>query len=98
MNDTPGPGRTWLAARTGKDPREPAASPAEALATLAQAVREAAGLAARAVSDDAEVRERARAEAADLRRQYAGAPSPAEALGSRLAARLRTAAEELRRE
>ncbi|MDT9694954.1 hypothetical protein [Streptomyces sp. P17] len=98
MNDSPGPGVAWLAERTGKDPSELTASPTAALDTLAQAVREAADLAARAMSDDAEVRKQARAEAAGLRRQYAAAPRPAEALGTRLAARLRTAAEELRRE
>lgn len=47
----------WLAARTGKDPRELTASPMAPLTALPQAVRETADLAARTVSGDAAVRE-----------------------------------------
>jgi hypothetical protein len=98
MNDAPGPGVAWLAARTGKDPRELTASPTAALAALAQAVREAADLAARTVSDDADTRKQAQAEAAELRRQLADAPAPADTFLTQVAASLRATADKLRRE
>jgi hypothetical protein len=98
MNEAPGPGLAWLAAQTGKDPRELTASPAAALSALAQAVREAADLAVRTVSDDAETRAQAQAEAAELRQRLADAPAPAATFLTQVAASLRATADKLRRE
>ena len=69
-----------------------------ALTALAQAVREAADLAAQTASRDAVVRERAQAEAAELRRQFSNAPSPADTFLAQVAATLRATADRLRRE
>jgi hypothetical protein len=88
---------TWLAARTGKDPRALTASPIAALTALAQAVRESADLAARTMSGVAEVRDEARAEAAELRRQFAHAATPADTFLSEVAASLRATADRLSR-
>lgn len=78
-----GPGVRWLAARTGNEPDSPAA--------VLDALREIAGLAARAAVDPA-----ARAEAEALREQIAAAPSPGEVFAGKVAAALRDAAERLR--
>src|SRR5262245_32400018 len=91
MTAKPGPGLAWLAARTGKDPKELIASPA----ALAAAVRELASLAARTDSEDPTVRATAQAELDALRAQMRAAPSPGETFGKTLAQILRDTAERL---
>ncbi|MBO3741800.1 hypothetical protein [Actinoplanes flavus] len=87
-----GPGVSWLAARTGRNPEQLAGSPA----AVADALREALALAARSASPDPEVRARARAEAGALQEQFAAAP-PEEAFAATIAVALRDAADRLRR-
>jgi hypothetical protein len=93
MSAAHGPGITWLAARTGKDPSELLSSP---VAALADAVRELALLATRAESDDPEVRAATEPELATLRGEIAAAPPPSEAFLSTVAGVLRDTAERLK--
>jgi hypothetical protein len=50
------------------------------------------------VSDDEDTRKQAQAEAAELRRQFAAAPAPADTFFTQVAASLRATADRLRQE
>lgn len=102
MTDRPddttyGPGTRWVAQQTDRTPEELTASPAAAVAAVAEAVRQVAALAARLDSDDPEVRAKAQAEANNLREEIETEPTPGERFGGRLAQVLREAAERLDR-
>jgi hypothetical protein len=85
----PGPGAAWLATRTGKEP--------DSFGALGDALREVVALAARAGSEDPEVRAAAAAEVAALRDRFAAAPPAGDVFLGRVAGALRDAAERLRR-
>jgi hypothetical protein len=87
---------SWLAARTGKDPKEITASPAAALSALSDALREVTALAARTESADPQVRAQTESELATLREQFASAPSASDVFMGKVAAALRDTAERLK--
>jgi hypothetical protein len=91
-----GPGISWLAARTGKDPDELTSSPAATMAALKAALREAAALAARVDSADSQVQADAQAELGALRERFASAPRSQDRFMTQVAAALRHTAERLR--
>jgi len=84
-----GPGLSWLAARTGRDPDDLVASPATA---LVDALRELARLAVQAESEDPAARGAAEDEIRRLREEIAAAPPPSEVALATVAGVLRDAA------
>lgn len=91
----PGPGLTWLAARTGESPEALVSSP---LSAVRAALGELAALAVRAESEDPRERGAAEAELAALREEVMAAPRPSETYLTTLAGALREVAERLSRE
>ncbi len=96
MSTTPGPGMTWLARRTGREPGELAGRPELALPALHQAVKDTLDLAARSMAVDPAVRAAAREEAIAWQQDLDDAREDSTPYLSRLAAGLHDAADRLR--